>query len=452
MNDLMAVPKISVVVPCFNLGRYLNDAVDSVFAQSFQDFEILIVDDGSTDDETRRILADYRRPRTRVVRSANRGLPAAKNLGLKETSGAYVCMLDADDRLEPSMLGKSAAVLDERPEVTFVSHWLRTFGDEVWDWTPTRCDFPALLDTNTVNGAALVRRSALEAVGGFDESMRDGCEDWDLWIALVERGFAGHIIPEVLFHYRRRPDSMSRVMMRGDGHPRLYRRLAEKHPRAFRAHLGALLTRRDGDLVTLRQHVHDLALEQYSWLGPELAKARDDVATLERKQTRLARERAKETELADMRGAVEALLARERAKDDELAELRAAAEALRAEQDALRNEQQVLRRDLEQTRLAVDEERQAVERGRAALEEERTRRVDTEATLSRTAAELADVVRERDDRARAFDEARARALDLDASLNRARDEASALRRSLSWRLTAPLRALYRGIFGLGKLQ
>src|SRR6185436_1875524 len=116
------------------------------------------------------------------LRSDNHGLPAAKNLGIAQTTGPYVCTLDADDKLDPTFLDKSVRALDADPSVAFVSHWLRTFGDETQEWTPTRCDFPALLDVNTVNGAALVRRQALEAVGGFDESMRDGCEDWDFWI------------------------------------------------------------------------------------------------------------------------------------------------------------------------------------------------------------------------------------------------------------------------------
>src|SRR5690349_2301444 len=147
----MADPRVSVIVSCYNLGQFLDEAVESVLAQTFTDFEILIVDDGSTDGETRRLLSAYQKPRTRVIRSENRGLPATKNLGLKNTRGSYVCMFDADDRLDPSFLQKSVAALDENPEVAFVSHWVRTFGDEVRDWTPSRCDFPALLDMNTVN-------------------------------------------------------------------------------------------------------------------------------------------------------------------------------------------------------------------------------------------------------------------------------------------------------------
>jgi glycosyltransferase involved in cell wall biosynthesis len=294
----MQPPKVAVIIPCYNLGQYLDDAVDSVLAQTFSDYEILIVDDGSTDESTRRLLANYRKPRTRVLRSENKGLPAAKNLGLANTAGGYVCMFDADDRLEKTFLEKSVAVLDAEPDIAFVSHWVRTFGDEERDWTPTDCSFPALLDMNTVNGAALVRRSALESAGRFDETMRDGCEDWDIWISLVERGLRGKILTEVLFHYRRRPQSMSRVMLSGVGHPHLYRFLAQKHAATFAVHATALLARREEDMSNLRRHTHDLDLEHHDRLGPELAKWRDDVAVLERKVAKIAAEREQEERYA----------------------------------------------------------------------------------------------------------------------------------------------------------
>ena len=321
----MPPPRVSVVVTCYDLGRYLDEAVASVLAQTFEDFEVLVVDDGSTDPATTQLLADYRRPRTRVLRTPNSGLPAAKNTGIRHTSGEYLCCLDADDALEPAFLERSVAALDADPELAFASHWLRTFGDETGEWRPTRCDFPALLDANTVNGAALVRRSAVAAVGGFDESLRDGCEDWDLWIALVERGFRGTILPELLYAYRRRPDSLSRTMLSGTGHPELYRRIVEKHEAAFREHLPALLRRRDSDLCRLEAHLHDLELEYERWLGPELARHREHAARLSEK---LARSRLP-TRLAG----VEAELAATR---DELAGTRRGLEAARTEVALLR--------------------------------------------------------------------------------------------------------------------
>ena len=112
-----APPRVTVIVPCHNLGAYLDEAVDSVFAQTFQDFDIIIVDDGSTDEATRRLLEGYDRPRTRVVRTENRGLPAARNVGLRLTSAPYLCALDADDRLAPTCLERSVATLDADPSL-----------------------------------------------------------------------------------------------------------------------------------------------------------------------------------------------------------------------------------------------------------------------------------------------------------------------------------------------
>src|SRR2546428_12065850 len=134
--------KVAVIIPCYNRGRYLDEAVESVLAQTFEDFEILVVDDGSTEDETRRLLASYDKPRTRIVHSENRGLPAAKNLGLAHTTGPYVCMLDADDRLDPCLLEKSVAALDGDSPIAFESHWLGRFGDEEGGWPPTRGNAP----------------------------------------------------------------------------------------------------------------------------------------------------------------------------------------------------------------------------------------------------------------------------------------------------------------------
>jgi glycosyltransferase involved in cell wall biosynthesis len=306
MND----PRVTVVIPCFNLGRYLDEAVDSVLEQSFPDIGIVIVDDGSTDPETVALLDGYRRERTRVVRTANGGLPAAKNCGIAASSSEFVCALDADDRLAPTMIERSLAALDEDPDLAFVSHWLRTFGDEETDWTPERCDFPALLDVNTVNGAAVVRRAAFDAVGGYDEAFSDGCEDWDFWVTLVECGYRGHILPEVLFHYRRRPDSMSRSMQQGDAHPRLFRRLVEKHRAAYTEHITALVARRERDAATTRLHTRELDHEYATWFANELPARRDDIRRLDRlRHGPITPERVAglEAELERTRGEVAAL-------------------------------------------------------------------------------------------------------------------------------------------------
>ena len=157
---------------CYNLGPFLAEAVASVRSQTFQDLEIVIVDDGSDDLN-----------RSALQRAANSSLTlqteyensAARNWGASHTSGEFLCMVDADDLLAPTMLEKSVAVLDDDPSTAFVSHWLRTFGDEAWDWTPTSCNtaissIKTLLKQGGVDTAGWGRLP----FGGSGGSMRRG--------------------------------------------------------------------------------------------------------------------------------------------------------------------------------------------------------------------------------------------------------------------------------------
>lgn len=393
-------PKVSVIVPCYNLGRYLDEAVASVLAQTFNDYEILVVNDGSTEPDTRRLLADYRRPQTRVIASENRGLSGARNLGIREARGAYVCALDADDLLEPEMLEKSVRVLDAQPDVSFVSHWLRAFGDESWEWTPERCDFPALLDVNTVNGAALVRRQALMEAGLFDESMREGCEDWNLWITMVERGHRGVILPEFLFRYRRRSGSMSRVMSRGGVNVELYRRIAAQHADSYRKHLASLSLRRAGLIADLAVHTEELRREEERWLGRELLKKREHATALRAKVAKVGHEQEQEARQAWMGGRIAEM---ERAASE------AAVRQAEAQAELTRSSSRVA--ELE-----------------AALAEEQEQRVRLEERLHALSRQVADEGR--------------RAENLEAAWWAARQDADALRRSLSWKATYPLRILH----------
>jgi ABC-type polysaccharide/polyol phosphate transport system ATPase subunit len=280
-DDGPRAPKVSVVVPCYNLGQYLDDAVQSVLGQTFQDFEIIIVNDGSTDGDTNRLLAHYDRPKTRVIRTDHRGLAAARNLGIEHARGPYVCALDADDWLEPIYLEKAVRILDDDPAITFVSCWLRAFGDEAWLWKRERCDLPALLAECTVCTAALVRRSAVLAVGGYDGGMgAQGYEDWDLWISLAERGDRGTIIPEVLFHYRRRAGSMSTVCAEGETHLGLVRYLVGKHQESYRRHLLEVLLVKEADACDLLQANYRLERQLVTEFEPGVAARRAELARL----------------------------------------------------------------------------------------------------------------------------------------------------------------------------
>jgi glycosyltransferase involved in cell wall biosynthesis/peptidoglycan/xylan/chitin deacetylase (PgdA/CDA1 family)/SAM-dependent methyltransferase len=235
-------PTVSVVIPCHNLGAYVDEAVQSVLDQTYRDFEIILIDDGSTDPVTQNLFTSYVRPKTRILRTPNQGLARTRNLGIREAQGRYVSCLDADDLFEPTFLERTVALLESDPAAAFASCWLTAFGESTFLWNPATCDFPHLLAEDTVCSAALMRKEAILAAGGYDPGMpAAGYEDWDLAIGMVERGLGGRILPESLFRYRVRAGSMSGDCTAPANHAALMEYLVDKHAEAYRRHLlGAL--------------------------------------------------------------------------------------------------------------------------------------------------------------------------------------------------------------------
>jgi glycosyltransferase involved in cell wall biosynthesis len=287
----MPTPLVSVIIPCFNHGEYLDEAVDSVLSQTLSDVEILVVDDGSTDPATCRQLDCYDRPKTRVFRTANQGLAAARNYLIGRARGIYLCALDADDILHPEFLSRTVGILEADPSLAFVSTHVRMFGDEdrVWPADP-KCDLTTLLAEDTIATAALVRRVAVQAIGGYDEQMpHAGNEDWDLWLSLVEAGHRGVILPDILFFYRRRRGSMCDQCTTGQVHLDLIEYIITKHRESYRAHVHPVLMKKDDRIAELRRANLELEMSLHSELQPALQRRRAERDVL---RTRLAAARA----------------------------------------------------------------------------------------------------------------------------------------------------------------
>lgn len=197
-------PFISVIIPCFNHGQFVGEAVQSILSQSLQDLEIIIVNDGSTDKETIDILNSLEQPKTRVIHlPQNMGLPAARNAGIRETQGKYICCLDADDKLHPSYFEKAVAIMESNSGISFVGSWTQVFGSESRVWYATQFDPDQILYSNQFNSLAMFRRTAWEHAGGFSEDMREGFEDWEFWVRLTGHGYRGYQILEKLIYVRR---------------------------------------------------------------------------------------------------------------------------------------------------------------------------------------------------------------------------------------------------------
>ena len=155
-----ARPMASVIIPCHNYGIYLMEAVDSALAQTLCDIEIIVVDDGSSDEQTLRVLNHLERPRTKLLRQANTGLPGARNTGIKSSQGKYICCLDADDTLEETYIEKATVLLESRPDLGFVYPWVRRFGKGRGTWEPQDFRLSDLLHFNHVSVSGVFRRKA----------------------------------------------------------------------------------------------------------------------------------------------------------------------------------------------------------------------------------------------------------------------------------------------------
>lgn len=248
------MPKVSVVVPCYNHGDFLLETLDSLQSQTFTDYEIIVVNDGSTDAATVALLHSLERAGTRVIHTDNRGVSAARNRGIAESTGEYILPLDADDKIGSSYLELAVNVLDARPEVAIVYCERILFGEREGIVPLPEYDPKTLLVENCIYPAALYRKADWRAVGGYNEQMLYGWEDWDFWISLSTRNKLVVKIPVPLFFYRVRSNSrdhslrfLQKIAMMAlivSGHMRLYLRNCDVLlKRVFMMFLGKLTNR-----------------------------------------------------------------------------------------------------------------------------------------------------------------------------------------------------------------
>lgn len=230
------VPAVSIIVPCYNQARFLPEAVASVAAQTFDDWELIIVNDGSKDDTSvvaQKLIAQNPGRRIRLLEKENGGLAHARNAGMGQAQGAYILPLDADDCLAPAMLEKTVALLQAKPEIAIAYTDVKQFGNANDTIAAADYDFRKLCENNQLNYCALFRREAWEAAGGYNANMIWGYEDWDFWIGGGELGLVAQRISEPLFLYRRRNESMFAGAVSHD--KELRARITLNHPKLYDA-------------------------------------------------------------------------------------------------------------------------------------------------------------------------------------------------------------------------
>lgn len=200
-------PLVSVIVTCYNYGAYLKPVLSCLEVQSWQNFEIILIDDGSTDPETVAQVEELKKNESanfKVMQQPNQGVIAARNNAIARARGKYIFPLDADDTIEKTFLEKCLLLLENSPEHTFAYTWTNSTGADDFIWE-TRESSPAYSLEENRMGYAVFRKTAFDQVGGYNPVMAGGYEDWELCVNLVAHGYVGRVIREPLYNYYVKP-------------------------------------------------------------------------------------------------------------------------------------------------------------------------------------------------------------------------------------------------------
>ena len=231
----MSEKLVSVIMPCFNDGAFIRESIASVWNQTYPHVELIIIDDGSDDEQTVSILAEIEKEgKCVLLHTEHEGPSGARNHGISKASGTYILPLDSDDTIDPTYIEKAVRKIEEKPEYGVVYCQADLFGEASGRWDLPNYSFEQMLRDNIVFITALFYKEDWEAVGGFKTNMEIGMEDYDFWIGLMELGREIYQIPEVLFHYRIKKKSRTTSLMSDiQGVKKMYERIYDNHPRFY---------------------------------------------------------------------------------------------------------------------------------------------------------------------------------------------------------------------------
>ena len=194
---------ISVIIPIYNQGKYLEDCILSLKKQSFQNFEIIIVNDGSTDVLTLELLNGFTKDtQIKIFNTKNNGVCSARNFGFQNATGKYLLFLDADDKISTDFLFKSSSLLETDETIKVVSPTVELFGFKSGHYDLGKFNYQTLLARNLLVVSCLIRSKDFENSRKFNLDFKLGFEDWDFWISFLDENDKVIIIPEIILYYR----------------------------------------------------------------------------------------------------------------------------------------------------------------------------------------------------------------------------------------------------------
>lgn len=199
---MKTLPLISIIVPCYNDGKYIHECLNSIHLQNYDNYEIVIVNDGSTDEKTNEIIRALNHPKIKVLQSQNQGPSLARNQAILNSKGKYILPLDADDKIGSLFIREAIEILEEKSSVKIVQCNLRFFGAKKGELKFEPYSIEKLLCENIIVASSVFRRADFDNTKGYNPEMKEGFEDWDFWLSLLEQGGDVHKINRVEFYYR----------------------------------------------------------------------------------------------------------------------------------------------------------------------------------------------------------------------------------------------------------
>lgn len=221
------MPDISVIMPIYNKEKYLKDAILSVVAQKFQNWELILINDGSPDNSEAICLEFAQKDkRIRYIKQSNQGVIAARNNAIRQAASPFIFPLDADDTITPDCLTKLYSYLSSHQiDVVYALPDIQNHRNDINN--TKSAEIPYILFSNSIPCSALFRKTDWELVGGYHSYMKEGLEDWDFWLSFMEYGKKFHRINEILYHFNQTENRRNTIDKQAKA--KLYLQLVSNH-------------------------------------------------------------------------------------------------------------------------------------------------------------------------------------------------------------------------------
>ena len=427
---------VSVIIPCYNQGEFVLEAIASVESCQEPVYEILIVNDGSTSPVTQKVLTYLQEKGYQVINQSNQGLAAARNTGIKKAQGRYILPLDADNKIKPAYITESVEILDEHPAVGVVYGNAELFGEKTGIVEVPDFDINRLVAGNYIDACAVFRRTVWQDSGGYDSQIphKLGYEDWDFWLGAAEKGWQFHHISEVMYEYRFRANSMVSACNIPENRRELFRYICSKHIGLYATNFANIFAQKECERLAEQEKNEEIAAN-LSKTEVKLALMRSQLEAAET-ELQVLRARVEETEALDSEAKIAGL-------EEEIEDLQGELGRSQGENQSLECQIQDLQQQLAQSRADFEVEQEEAlrssQRQQQELEQTRTQmQAQLDALTHQSQQQIAQLQGEwegqLDERDRLHHQLQSQILQTQATLEQAQQEIAAMHTSKFWKL------------------